>query len=90
MLAKCQAFLSLQNVCQLVSNGNILAPDLTTVYKELYALNPGPMKGISPPPFPPFPVNNDPPTNWKTKLWTVMQKHSFWQTSHMTLRIRKG
>lgn len=39
VLAKCQVFLSLWNVCQLVSNGSILAPDLTIAYKELYVLN---------------------------------------------------
>lgn len=69
MLAKIQAFLSLRNVCQLMSNGSILAPDLTTVHKEIYALNNAPKRTLfSPPPF---------QNTRKTKLWTTAQKHGF-------------
>lgn len=90
MLAKCQAFLSLQNVCQLMSNGSILAPDLTIAYKELYALNTGIMKGISPPPFPPFTDQQWSTNKLENQTLDSNTEAQFWQTSQTALRIRKG
>lgn len=81
MLAKCQAFLSLRNVCQLVSNGSTLAPDLTIAYKELYTLNTAPMKGISPPPFPPLPCQQRPTNKLENQTLDSNTEAQFWQTS---------
>jgi len=96
VLAKIQAFLRPGNACQLMSNGSILAPDLTTAYKEICALNNAPKRTFLPLFFP-FPSPCQKSTNHQENrtldystgawFWQVLQK---FLDSDSAIRLKKG
>jgi len=86
MLAKIQAFLRLGNVCQLMSNGSILAPDLTIAYKEIYALNTAPEKALLPLLF--LPPCQKPTNKLENQTLDNSTEAWFWQTSQTVLSTR--